>query len=659
MYSCSGPLDVVGERIDQALKQQRALEAKKIEGEFQDHIASVQETGQGRPGLRQRVSALRDPEALAEFDSQTAWARKYHETMTAIRYAPPEQVQEVMAQITPQAGRADFRQLAALHDEAVKVLADRFGALSGDIRDHAASLQATGEGIAGLRDKVAAFSPDHLEAFDAMERQSRQLFEAFKVVQSGSSEEVQQALSDLQPQSGPGFEAQQRMHAAVRKAVIDRQKALVDDPFAFAAQSPGVSTREDIIALQKTMGVEDYSYMSNAEAAEQVKAFKAAPDDQKVLLMQQWVKDAGKHRKALMRDLAAAGLPPAVHLLIGHANDPEMFAVLDRVFAAESQGFAALTRNATEYENRALRRGVAAALEPYRSTLLAASGHRSTEFANATQDIVLLLAAAYMAEGRDAGVAATLAAKQIINNHFTFVRTYRVPNDFDARRVVAYAKRMRAELPDFGVVMGVGAEPGTVLGRTSEGRPIIVNNDGGLSTELLATVVHPDLNDGRPTNIPTIFNGEIVSEDDAVRIVIEAGGIDPQTGRTLDSFDSVFHAAHVARERARALGDDPDVQMATRKLAELNAGVVPREIFIERLMDEGDWATLPDESGLVFMTQERVPAVNSRGEAYMFPFEAVEEAGVTLEPKSKTLRRQSETVHGAARSSVQLFNMAP
>lgn len=343
--------------IDRALKQQRAFAAKAIEGEVEDHLASLQMFGRGRPGLRAKVATL-GPEALAEFDEQTVWSRTYFTTTEAVRWGPPDQVQEVFENSKPQPGQEDLLQRAKLHE-------------------------------------------------------------------------------------------------AARKAIEDRQNALEKDPFAYAAGNPNVTNREANIALQKAMGVDAYSFMSEAESAQRVQTFEATPDDQKAVLMAEWVQEAGKHRTALMRDLAAAGMPPAAFILLPHATDPRMLRVLDRTFAAESQGIDELTRNVEASDVRAMREGVADGLGEFRASHFAAGGERSVEFANAVQDTVELLAASYMAEGKSPSDAADLAVDQLIDNHFTFVDSYRVPAQFDADRVAAFADAARRELPNFGVAFGV------------------------------------------------------------------------------------------------------------------------------------------------------------------------------------------------------------
>jgi 2'-5' RNA ligase len=75
----------------------------------------------------------------------------------------------------------------------------------------------------------------------------------------------------------------------------------------------------------------------------------------------------------------------------------------------------------------------------------------------------------------------------------------------------------------------------------------IQNPDGSVSTELSITVTDPELNAGRPTNIPSIWGGRRVSEDEAIDNAITSGYQFP-------SFDTLDDAETAARARSADLG---------------------------------------------------------------------------------------------------------
>lgn len=90
--------------------------------------------------------------------------------------------------------------------------------------------------------------------------------------------------------------------------------------------------------------------------------------------------------------------------------------------------------------------------------------------------------------------------------------------------------------------------------KTSEGRPVYTTPDGNYITERTITVTTPDINGGKPTNIPTVYDGKIVSQEEAIHRVVQAGGFDPITHRALDGYSSIEEAVKAAQERTHSLG---------------------------------------------------------------------------------------------------------
>jgi len=87
-------------------------------------------------------------------------------------------------------------------------------------------------------------------------------------------------------------------------------------------------------------------------------------------------------------------------------------------------------------------------------------------------------------------------------------------------------------------------------------RKQVKNKDGSTSTERSATVNHPKLNQGLPTNVPTMFGGRQVSEANAILKAIQSKGKDRETGRQLKSFMTIDEATSAARQRSASLGRD-------------------------------------------------------------------------------------------------------
>ena len=91
---------------------------------------------------------------------------------------------------------------------------------------------------------------------------------------------------------------------------------------------------------------------------------------------------------------------------------------------------------------------------------------------------------------------------------------------------------------------------------TQGGRALIPDliTPGDTASEYSITVENDQINNGRATNIPSIYDGKVVSEEEAIRRVVEANGVDPETGRTLPAFNSIPEAVAAAKERSDELG---------------------------------------------------------------------------------------------------------
>lgn len=81
------------------------------------------------------------------------------------------------------------------------------------------------------------------------------------------------------------------------------------------------------------------------------------------------------------------------------------------------------------------------------------------------------------------------------------------------------------------------------------GRPLLNNGDGTYSSEESITVTHPSINNGEPTNIPSIWGGRRF--DDEEEIVQRAIA----SGQHFKAFGSIPEAVAAARQRSEQLGE--------------------------------------------------------------------------------------------------------
>jgi hypothetical protein len=205
---------------------------------------------------------------------------------------------------------------------------------------------------------------------------------------------------------------------------------------------------------------------------------------------------------------------------------------------------------------------------------------------SAFNDAATRLAIRYMQQGTGSASAAVEKAYNDLVTHrdgYQLVRnstrdvTYRVPKQYDPSVVEGGAESLLSQY----YVRSSGIDLATDLPTTWDGYPAIRNVDGSFSTRITATVTTSDLNDGRPTNIPTIWQGKKLSEAEAIRRAAESG-ID------FPAFESIDSAVTAAKELSESIGAARPTQSEEDLKAQMNAYV----------HENGYWMTTPDESGL-------------------------------------------------------------
>jgi len=93
----------------------------------------------------------------------------------------------------------------------------------------------------------------------------------------------------------------------------------------------------------------------------------------------------------------------------------------------------------------------------------------------------------------------------------------------------------------------IGRRKGNVV--PSTGRPLIQNEDGSVSSELSITITDPRINKGKPTNIPSIWDGEKLSDEEAIERAISSG-------KKFESFKTIEDAVEAAVKRSKKLDEE-------------------------------------------------------------------------------------------------------
>lgn len=214
--------------------------------------------------------------------------------------------------------------------------------------------------------------------------------------------------------------------------------------------------------------------------------------------------------------------------------------------------------------------------------------------------------------------AAARAAQTVVKGDFHWQGSYFVPKQYNPDQIAAGTKTVMQQLPETIVKPAdlAGMRPGDstaamrdalrsggqwvtndagtglvltwpnaareavmvegIPTHTAEGRPILRLPGGDIETEKTITVTDPRINGGQATNIPSIYGGKHVSEDEAIQIIAKNKGVDPDTKQPMVGYPSIAEAERAAVARSAELG---------RKYA--HGQKRPLELTWEQLKDAG------------------------------------------------------------------------
>jgi len=129
------------------------------------------------------------------------------------------------------------------------------------------------------------------------------------------------------------------------------------------------------------------------------------------------------------------------------------------------------------------------------------------------------------------------------------------------KKIDAQLSTLQLEEP--GAKKKVEAAPTVPTGaKTHDGFPARKNADGSYSTEVSITVTNPKLNDGKPTNIPSLWKGKEVDENTAVENALA-------TGKKYESFPTIPEAVTAAKEKSNAGGAGATSNKSTSEIQPL------------------------------------------------------------------------------------------
>jgi hypothetical protein len=109
------------------------------------------------------------------------------------------------------------------------------------------------------------------------------------------------------------------------------------------------------------------------------------------------------------------------------------------------------------------------------------------------------------------------------------------------------------------------------------GNKIVHNPDGSISTENSITITDPNINNGLPTNIPSLVQGRQLNEQEAIEAAKKSGNQYP-------SFNSIESAVNAAKSRSAQLGQDYRSQQGG-----LLGNITPEKLQFAKILSEAGY----------------------------------------------------------------------
>lgn len=135
-----------------ALEHKRRVAASELAPLLKDHLASLERTGVGLPGVSFRAPAALPADKLAEFRRDEALATETFNVVSRIRFAPPEAINTELGRVKPSAGSRGFADRQRVYDHLVTVTGRMMGERAKDPAGYAmqspeiaAAFQAVGQ----------------------------------------------------------------------------------------------------------------------------------------------------------------------------------------------------------------------------------------------------------------------------------------------------------------------------------------------------------------------------------------------------------------------------------------------------------------------------------------------------------------------------------
>lgn len=329
------------------------------------------------------------------------------------------------------------------------------GRVSAGLKDDIAAIRRTGQsaGQVSADDIRAAYSdePERAEAIIREIEEERTFYNTRQQVALSTPAEDMDILARNAPE-GEGFAVEAERQDFLIEAIREKRKALASDPVGYLFQAspaiaqayqeaqdgPGLRAAVDAaVQEQERLGLPRFERraLSAGQVSQMTAQYAGLADPQG---RADWVRAQaelyGEHWPRVFGELVDGGLPGGAAVLASMTR-PGQARAAQALAEAQDAGQKGL--------KDALGAEVAGDIEDaVRDELLAFSQSLAkvpggTDNANLYRNQITTLALFYGSQGTDPSDAARQAAADVVNNHYTFVGTYRVPIDQDPDMVHA------------------------------------------------------------------------------------------------------------------------------------------------------------------------------------------------------------------------------
>ncbi len=231
----------------------------------------------------------------------------------------------------------------------------------------------------------------------------------------------------------------------------------------------------------------------------------------------------------------------------------------------------------------------------------------------------------------------------------------RIPAEAEARKLVKDipVQDLQAEIERLGLPDVDLSELSNRF--TSEGREFIKTVEG-ISSEITITTDKIKGSIGKFVNIPTVFGGQVVSEEEAVKRISATGGVDPETGKLLESFDTIEQAQAAAELRSKSLGLELDRLFAGPRRDIITQKVTGLNVAIEKTGAANKKSRKELEAAPEAVRRLNLQVANlvAQSKALKAGPEAIREFEATLR-EQKTLKAYTKAIEGLDEASKKLI----